>query len=154
MRLSFITDESRALADTLKTTKQYTQEINAATKRVQEHEKELKKAGVTEARRAELLRKIREEQNQIALAEKRIVEEGKKVEKLDLNKVAPVQLEARLKQVRAEMKLIADQGSVAFKTLHAESTRLNAQLKEVNQTGAKNNEIGRASCRERVSSPV
>ena len=138
LRLSFITDESRALADTLKTTKQYTQEIAAASKRVQEHEKELKKTGTTEARRAELLRKIREEQNQIALAEKRIVEEGKKVEKLDLNKVAPVQLEARLKQVRAEMKLIGDQGSAAFKSLQAESTRLNAQLKEVYQTANKN----------------
>lgn len=134
LRLNFITDESRALAETLKTTKQYTQEIAAASKRVQEHEKELKKAGVTEARRTELLRKIREEQNQIALAEKRIVEEGKKVEKLDLSKVAPVQLEARLRQIRTEMKLIADQSSPAFKALQAELKRVDVQLKEVYQT--------------------
>jgi hypothetical protein len=143
LRLSFITDESRTLAKTLQNTQKYTQEIAAANKQIKDHEAELKKEGTALERKKELQKQIKQQQDAIAAASKKIVEEGRKVEKLDLTKVAPVQLEARLKQVRAEMKLMADQGSDAFKALQAESNRLNAQLKEVYQS-SKKIDIGQA----------
>ncbi len=131
LRLDFITDESQQLAKTLQTTKEYNQQIKDATTNVAKYERELQKTGISEAKRAQLLKNIEAEQRRIATAERAIYEEGKKIEKLDLNKVAPAQLEQRLKQIRQEMKLIADQSSPAFKSLREESQRIEEQFRKI-----------------------
>lgn len=136
LRLDFITDESQALAKTLQTTKEYNAQIKEATANVAKYERELQKTGVSEAKRAQLLKNIEAEQRRIATAERAIYDEGKKIEKLDLNKVAPAQLEQRLKQIRQEMKLIADQSSPAFKALSAEAGRIQEQFAKIKNLNA------------------
>lgn len=131
LRLEFITDESKALAQALNNTKAYNAEIGKANASIKQYEAELRKAGISEAKRAELLRNIEREQQKIITAEKQIVAEGKKVEQLDLSKVAPAQLEQRLRQIKQEMRLIADQSSPAFRALNAELGRINTQFQNI-----------------------
>ncbi len=135
LRIDFITDESRKLAQTLNTTKQYNQEIANASKEIANYQKQLAKANVDEKKREELLQKVADKEKVVATNLAKIAEEGKKVEKLDLNKVLPAQLVDRAKQLNAAMRLIP-QSAPEFKKLQTELTAINAQLRQVKQNAS------------------
>lgn len=133
LSIEFITDESRALAKTLLTTKQYNAELAKSTAVISQYQRELAKVGSDEAKRAPILAKIAAEEKKIADNLARVAAEGKKVEALDLNKVAPAQLVERAKQLQAAMRLIP-QTAPQFRELQAELARVNGQLKNINDT--------------------
>lgn len=127
LRVDFITDESRALANTLLTTKQYNSALAESTAKIKAYQKELEKVGADEAKRAPILAKISAEEQKIATNLGKIATEGKKVEGLDLNKVAPAQLVERAKQLEQAMKLIP-QSAPAFRALQTELAAVNGRL--------------------------
>lgn len=133
LRVDFITDESRQLARTLLTTKEYNKEIASSTAKIAQYQRELKKVGDDEAKRAPILAKIANEEKRIADNLGKVAAEGKKVEKLDLNRVAPSQLVERAKQLQQAMRLIP-QSAPQFKALQTELSGVNARLREINQT--------------------
>lgn len=133
LRVDFITDESRQLARTLLTTKQYNDEIASSTNKIKEYQNQLKKAGEDEAKRATILSKIAAEEKKVADNLGRIAQEGKKVEALDLNKLAPAQLIQRAKQLQQAIRLIPA-SSPQFAQLQGELGKVNTRLREINQT--------------------
>jgi hypothetical protein len=133
LSIEFITDESRALARTLLTTKQYNAELAKSTAVIGQYQRELAKVGADEAKRAPILAKIAAEEKKIADNLGKVAEEGKKVEALDLSKVAPAQLVERAKQLQQAMRLIP-QSAPQFRELQGELGRVNAQLKSINDT--------------------
>ena len=135
LRIDFITDESRKLAQTLNTTKQYNQEIANASREIANYQKQLAKANVDEKKREELLQKVADKEKVVATNLAKIAEEGKKVEKLDLNKVMPQQLVERAKQLNTAMRLIP-QSAPEFKKLQTELAAVNAQLRQVKQNAS------------------
>lgn len=133
LRVDFITDESRQLAKTLLTTKEYNKEIAASTAKIAEYQRQLAKVGADEAKRAPILAKIAAEEKKVADNLGRVATEGKKVEKLDLNRVAPAQLVERARQLSQAMRLIP-QSAPQFRQLQTELSGVNARLREINQT--------------------
>jgi hypothetical protein len=133
LSIEFITDESRALAKTLLTTKQYNAELAKSTAVIGQYQRELAKVGADEAKRAPILAKIAAEEKKIAVNLAQVAAEGKKVEALDLSKVAPAQLVERAKQLQQAMRLIP-QSAPQFRELQGELGRVNAQLKSINDT--------------------
>lgn len=125
--ISFITDESKALAKTLQTTKEYNNALAESAAKIKVYQKELEKVGADEAKRAPILVKISAEEQKIAINLGKIAIEGKKVEGLDLNKVAPAQLIERAKQLEQAMKLIP-QSAPAFRELQGELAAVNTRL--------------------------
>ncbi len=133
LSIEFITDESRALAKTLLTTKQYNAELAKSTAVIGQYQRELAKVGADEAKRAPILAKIAAEEKKIADNLGKVAAEGKKVAALDLSKVAPAQLVERARQLQQAMRLIP-QSAPEFRVLQGELGRVNAQLKNINDT--------------------
>lgn len=130
LRVDFITDESKQLAKTLLTTKQYSDEINRSTTAIKQYERELAKKNVTEAKRAEIMAKIAVEEQKVATNLSRIAAEGKKVEALDLTKIAPQQLIDRARQLEAAMKRIPA-SAPEFQSLQSQLAAVNGRLREL-----------------------
>ena len=133
LRVEFITDESRQLASTLLTTKQYTDEINKSSVAIKKYQAELAKVGADEAKRAAILNKIALEEQKVATNLAAVAAEGKKVQALDLSKIAPAQLLDRAKQLQQAMRLIP-QSAPEFRVLQAELAKVNGQLRNINET--------------------
>jgi len=133
LHVDFITDESRSLAKTLLSTKEYNREIDSSKAKIREYEKELARANTTETRRAELLGKIATEEKKVADNLAKIAAEGKKVENIDLTKLAPSQLIERAKQLAQAMRLIPS-SAPEFAQLQGELARVNTRIREINTT--------------------
>lgn len=133
LHLDFITDESRALARTLQTTKEYNKEIASSTAKIAQYQKELAKVATDETKRAPILAKIAAEEKKVADNLARVAIEGKKVEKLDLTKLTPAQLTERARQLASAIRLIP-QSAPQFKQLQTELSAVNGRLRELNQT--------------------
>lgn len=128
--ISFITDESKAFAKTILQTEAFNQKIATARGKISSYEKELKKAGTTEAQRIELLKKLEEQQEIIAANLQNIAEEAKNVAKIDLSKLTPAQLSTRAKQLAQAMRDIPA-SAPQFKMLEAEQKAVNDQLAQM-----------------------
>lgn len=133
LKVEFITDESRALAQTLNQTKQYNNEIQAAAARIKAYQAELAKANTTEQRRAELLANVAKQEKIVADNLTKIAAEGKKVEALDLSKVTPAQLLERAKQLQQTISRIP-QSAPEFGRLQNELAAINTKMKEIRDT--------------------
>ncbi len=133
LHVDFITDESRSLAKTLLSTKEYNREIDSSKAKIREYEKELARATTTEARRNELLAKTAAEEKKVADNLAKVAAEGKKVENIDLTKLAPAQLIERAKQLSQALRLIPA-SAPEFAQLQGELARVNSQIREINTT--------------------
>lgn len=133
LQVDFITDESRALARTLLTTKEYNNQIAESSRLIKKYQSDLEKVGADETKRAALLSKIAAEEQKVAGNLSKIVEEGKKVEKIDLSRLTGGQLVERAKQLEQVMKHIPE-SAPGFRELQGELTRVNGKIAELRQT--------------------
>lgn len=130
--IQFITDESRALARTITQTKELNDSIDKSRAKIQEYNRDLKKAGEDEAKQVAIKAKIAAEEKNIATNLGKVAEEGRKVAALNLNNVAPAQLIERSKQLAAAIRLIP-QSAPEFKQLQNELSAVNARIRDINQ---------------------
>lgn len=127
LEITFITDESRALAKAIVDTDRLKANIVKLEGDIKDYEKELKKANTSEERRAELLGKVKEAQEKVGKNLKDISESGRDIQKLDLNRVAPAQLVTRAKQLADAMRLIP-QSAPEYKAMETELKQVNDQM--------------------------
>lgn len=129
LRIDFITDEAKAMAGAIRDTKKYTAAIAEAEKAIKAAENALKATNITETKRAELLKKIADNERIVADNLRNITEAGKKAEKIDLKNLAPQQLIERAKQLDAAIRRIPA-SAPEFARLQAELRAVNTQLGE------------------------
>lgn len=130
LRIDFITDEGKKMAAAINQTNQYTAAINASQKAIDAANKELQKANITEAKRAELLKKVADNEAVVAANLRKIAQEGKSVEGLDLSRVVPQQLIDRAKQLEQTLRRIPS-SAPEYATLRNELTQITTQLRTI-----------------------
>lgn len=133
LKISYFTDESRALASTILETKKLNQEIDSASAKIKKYQKDLQNANLTEEQRAAILKKVSEQEVIVASNLAKITAEGKKAEALDLSKVTPAQLTERAKQLAQAIRQIP-QSHPDFQALQSELGKVNARMAEIRAT--------------------
>lgn len=130
IRIDFVTDESKAFAQTILNTKEFNKQIAESKAKIEQYQKQLVAAGTDEQKRATILAKIAVEENKVAAALHDIAEEAKKVAKIDLTKLTPAQLTERAKQLAQAMRDIPA-SAPQFKVLERELAGVNSRLRDM-----------------------
>ncbi len=127
IRIDFVTDESKAFAQTINATKDFNKQIAESKAKIAQYQKQLVAAGTDEQKRVAILAKISIEENKVAEGLNAIAEEAKKVAKIDLTKLTPAQLAERARQLAQAMRDIPA-SAPQFRVLEAELKDVNTQL--------------------------
>lgn len=133
LRIDFVTDEGKKMAAAIRQTNEYTTAIKNAQKAADDANKQLEKSNITEAKRAELLKKVADNEKIVADNLRKIAAEGKSVEGLDLGRVIPQQLVDRAKQLEQTLRRIPA-SAPEYAALRGELNTITAQLRSIRAT--------------------
>lgn len=156
LHLEFFTDESGKFAKSIEDTKRLNKELVASQKEVEKLEKEFKKADEKGANTLHIERKLELARQRMQQLGNEVTRTGASLANLDLSRVAPSQLQQRLRQITQQLQSIPphlrdtvpharaleQEFQAINRQINANNTRLRGTVQEIDNARASSSRFG------------